>query len=175
MIVVMTKIMPLFLTSTIFRVGSLVMMILFFRVYAIVPICIMVMVQNFITRRERLYSLKGRQAEPWFAFLPFEMLAICCGPVHVKPTHMQLNVRRQFTNYQDKKDYFFLDALLTFIVYGLTLITITVLCEKTTLLSKHLNTCTFPILKNNVIVICSCLSTVGLVHCILTKLYGCCI
>lgn len=177
MIAVMIKIMPFFLTSTIFRVGSLVMMILFLRVYAIVPIFIMAMAQNFITRKGRLY-LRGRQAEPWLAFLPFEMLAICCGSVLVVPTRLPWNLRNQFMTQiksdQDRKWYFLLEAISTFAVYGLTLITITVLWEKTTLLHKHLNTCTFEILKNNVIVICSCLSAVGLLHCILTQIYTYC-
>ena len=69
------------------------------------------------------------------------------------------------------KKIFLVDAITSFASHGITMVIIIVLWETTSVLDQNLSICTFPLIKNNISLICGIIMSFSTVNCLLSYLY----
>lgn len=179
MILTRIKLMPLIFISIIFRCTSFVIMVTFIRGYSILPMTMIWLFAHLAFQHVVSSTPFFGNIRTFFKGLysvPAEVMQVTVGPI-LLPSNIYYWHQDSITE-EDKADLiykrkrlFFLDSVLAFLFHGVTLLTITLLWEHTTLLNDNLSACTFDFIRNNVPLFCDCVLFLGFFHCLTSFLY----
>ena len=174
------KMIPMIFTSILFRCLSFVAMATFLRIYSIFPVVLIWFVthntlQKVIFQKSFFFNLcKGGIAI--INNIPGEIISLTVGPILLpgrKFYYHKKDVTKEDKTGVDlrRRRWFFFDSIGSLILHGLTLITIMILWETTSLLQDNLSVCAFDLIKHNVTLFLGCILGLGVSNCIMTFLY----
>ena len=167
-IIIRMKVVPILLSLAIFKTLSLVIILTYLRIYAIVPISIMFFSQIMIAMKVRKVPLvKAYKWSGALQQLPYMVMAIVSGQIF-KPINKFDN--SQSTYYKElRRRLLTIDAIVMLIINGSTLLSIIILWKTTFLLHDNLGLCTLTILKENTVSVCAFVISFGLFNLILLR------
>lgn len=67
----------------------------------------------------------------------------------------------------ERKKYWFFDSASSFVCHSTVLIIIIILWETTSALDQNLSICTYPLIKNNISIICAIIMTLSVLNCLI--------
>ena len=170
-------------TTLTFRCGSLVMMASLLRWYSIFPI-VWILWMTYITDQKVKFDSS-------FDSIQFEKVTelkiilqrfltkfgvLLVGAVLAPIEEQFWMLETLYKEQKDKHDLmrkkmWIFDSIASFLCHAIILITIIILWETTSILDQNLSICTFPIVRNNVSIICGMIMTSGLFSCLMSYLY----
>lgn len=173
MIMLRIKLIPMVLVSTLFRSLSLVTMAIYLRLYALVPIAVMFIVQIGIANKFRFAQkdLRYWGKISMFLLIEYKIMSLISGQIFQVGGKATTTTNIHQKMQKSRIMLFLVDSLFTLLVYGLGLVAVMVLWENTNLLSENLSPCAFDIMKYNVNMICGTLIGLGFISCIFCYLY----
>ena len=169
-----SKMVALILFSTIYRTFSLVIMAILIREYTVLPILMMIIVQSFLAKK--IVGKPGSTGDFLLTFIPYGVMTLISGPI-LPPGKSESNQDLPETRFKRKR-WFFYDSIVTFLIYGLTLVIIGLIWWwSPILLEKNLNGCFIGVITgrvkgfDNVIIICGSLLGIGILHLMLSAIH----
>ena len=184
MIYLWIKLVPMILISLIFRCLSFVTMVTLLRFYSIFPVFVILLIsyntsQTIKYDQSLFYNLCNEDTDLRFA--AFVNLIRAYGDTLVGPTLVPIEKlwwRQKYFSIEWKKKHdmkrkkiFLFDAITSFASHGLTMVIIIILWETTSVLDQNLSICTFPLVKNNVSLICGVIMSFSAVNCLLSYFF----
>ena len=183
LIYVRAKCVFMIFTTLTFRCGSMVMMTTLLRWYSVFPIA-------WIWWMTYKTDQKLKSNRP-FASIQFQkvtelkvildnvlekfgtlLVGAVVAPIEERYWMIETFYKVQKENYDlERKKMWMFDSITSFFCHAIILITIIVLWETTSVLDQNLNICTFPIIKNNISIICGMIMIPGLFSCLISYLY----
>ena len=178
------KCVPMVFISMIFRCVSFVMMATLFRAYAVVPIIWIWWIthntaEKIIYKNSFFFNFCTRDTDDLLgilmnAFQKFGSMLV--GPVVYPIEQFYLykeNISTEAKKKHDKlrKKLWLFDGLSTLLSHGIVLIIIIVLWETTSIVDQNLSICAFPIIKDNISIICGSIIILGALNCLMSFLY----
>ena len=175
------KCTPMVFISILFRCLSFVMMATLLRVYSIFPIIWIWWISQSTVQKavfERAFCSNFCKRE--LAGIQFKGFGIIGGTL-VGPT---LKPIERFFWYEDgfdtkqkiehdmkRKRYWLLNAITSFLSHGTVSIALIILWETTSTLNQNLSWCTFPMVKENISIICGMVIALGATNCLTSYLF----
>ena len=181
MVCLRLKCTPMVFISLSFRCLSFVMMATLLRVYLIVPIIWIWWISQ-STRQKAIFEEEfcSNFCKRKLAGIQFKSFGIIGGML-VGPTltpierflwyEENFDPRQKIEHDMKRKRYWLLNAITSFWSHGAVSIVLIILWETTSTLNQNLNKCTFPILKENIAIICGMIITLGATNCLTSYLF----
>ena len=184
MIYLWLKLVPMILISLIARCLSFVTMVMLLKLYSIFPVFVIWLIsyntlQTIKYDQSFFYNLCNEDTDLRFA--AFVNLIRAYGDTLVGPTLVPIeklwwrqknfSVEWKMKHDMKRKKIFLVDAITSFASHGTTMAIIIILWETTSVLDQNLSICTFPLIKNNISLICGIIMSFSAANCLLSYLY----
>ena len=178
------KLVPMILISLVVRCSSFVIMLTLLRTYSFIPIFVIWLIsyntlQAIKYDQSFFYNICNEDTDLRFA--AFVNLIRAYGDTLVGPTLVPIEklwwrqktfgIEWKVKHDKKRKKIFLVDAITSFASHGTTMVIIIIFWETTSVLDQNLSICTFPLIKNNVSLICGVIISFSAVNCLLSYLF----